>query len=186
MHQLLRCKTLSLVFILYYFRITFVLLSYYLKGNFGCIAPCILKIQKVHSFFGCVPLFNSHLPMCGVRTTLLQAASGWLLLSGSGVITSSPAPPSFPACNQHCNEATLVTTVTWSASTKASWSTSPPLEVFTIQADGFIFPNRLRDTMPSVVGFKLAHLGFGQVKGAAYEGGAPPQYVDNPSHKKQV
>lgn len=41
--------------------------------------------------------------MCGVRTTLLQAARGWLLFNGSGVITSSPAPPSFPACNQHCS-----------------------------------------------------------------------------------
>ena len=42
--------------------------------------------------------------MCGVRTTFLEAARGWLLLKGSGVITSSPAPPSFPACKQHCNE----------------------------------------------------------------------------------
>ena len=55
--------------------------------------------------------------------------------------------------------------VTWRASTKASWSTRPPLEVLMIQADGFILLNRLRDTMPSVVGFKLAHLGLGQVKG---------------------
>ena len=37
----------------------------------------------------------------------------------------------------------------------------PYLEVLMIQADTFIFPNRLRDTIPSVVGFRLAHLGLG-------------------------
>ena len=35
------------------------------------------------------------------------------------------------------------------------------LEVLMIQADGFILANRLRDTIPLVVGFRLAHLGFG-------------------------
>ena len=70
--------------------------------------------------------------MWGVRTTLLQAARGWLLPGikikikikgvalacnkdkdkergwllpkGSGVITSSPAPPIFPAFNKDCND----------------------------------------------------------------------------------
>ena len=41
----------------------------------------------------------------------------------------------------------------------------PYLEVLMIQADTFIFPNRLRDTIPSVVGFRLAHLGLGGMKG---------------------
>ena len=44
------------------------------------------------------------------------------------------------------------------ASTKASWSTSPPLEVLIMQVVGRILDNRLRETMPSVVGFRLAHL----------------------------
>ena len=44
------------------------------------------------------------------------------------------------------------------ASTKASWSTSPPLEVLIMQVVGRILDKRLRDKMPSVVGFRLAHL----------------------------
>ena len=44
------------------------------------------------------------------------------------------------------------------ASTKASWSTSPPLEVLIMQVVGRILDKRLRETMPSVVGFRLAHL----------------------------
>ena len=39
-------------------------------------------------------------------------------------------------------------------------STSPPLEVLMMQEDELILANRLRDTMPSVVGFRLAHLGL--------------------------
>ena len=133
-------------------------------GGKGVVAfVFVFVLVFVFVFVSVFFITRRHLPICGVRTTLEQEASGWFFDSGSGVITSRPAPPIFPDCEEDLKLFSLFTNITWSASTRASWSTSPPLEVLMMQEDELILANRLRDTMPSVVGFRLAHLRFSQI-----------------------
>ena len=75
--------------------------------------------------------------MCGVMMTLLMLQSGWPGGSGSGSVTSSPAPPIDPAC---------------SAAVRSAVTTLSPRPMLMKNASSFIAAKNCASNMPRVSG----------------------------------
>ena len=116
-------------------------------------------------------------PICGNNVTLGRLKRGWSGIIGSGVMTSSPAPPISPDLNvrhrklpKHkdshnlmancrwydlCKNCSNVKVITFNASIKSSWFTIPPRAIFIRTEVGFIFENAFLSNIPFVSSDKL-------------------------------
>jgi hypothetical protein len=94
--------------------------------------------------------------MCGNSKTFGQLARAFESGRGSGVITSKPEPGIEMIVLEVMNYCLPLILFNVKASTSASWSTKPPLEVLIRKADFVKFAKRVESTICLVLSFRVA------------------------------